>query len=108
MNLILRKYFFMFLQTVKILPFNYMKTLGFFGPYLKERDNKLSTLRKQRGAMWMVNSDQADIKPRNRIQVPQPAPKIKDVIGRALPYIGTYKNLDNKQQKVALIDDVSY
>jgi hypothetical protein len=37
----------------------------------------------------------------------KPVPAIKDVIGRALPMIGTYTRLDNEQQVVALIDDVS-
>lgn len=34
-------------------------------------------------------------------------PKIKDLLGEALPRIGTYKHLDNAKQVVALIDDVS-
>lgn len=34
-------------------------------------------------------------------------PEVKDIIGEALPRIGTYKNLDNSKQVVALIDDVS-
>lgn len=33
-------------------------------------------------------------------------PEMKDVIGRAVPRIGTYGQLDNKQQVVALIDEV--
>ena len=57
--------------------------------------------------MWKIDSDNVDIKSLNGSHVSQPAPKVKDIIGRALPHIGTYKNLDNKQQKVALIDDVS-
>lgn len=32
---------------------------------------------------------------------------VGDVIGRSLKYIGPYKKLDNTQQVVALIDDVS-
>ncbi len=32
---------------------------------------------------------------------------LQDVIGRALEMIGAYNDLDNKQQVVALIDDVS-
>lgn len=36
-----------------------------------------------------------------------PVPKIQDMLGAALPRIGTYKNLDNTKQVVALIDDVS-
>ena len=31
----------------------------------------------------------------------------KDMIGRSLDMIGAYNDLDNKQQVVALIDDVS-
>lgn len=34
--------------------------------------------------------------------------KINDIIGEALPRIGTYKDLDNTKQVVALIDDVIY
>lgn len=36
-----------------------------------------------------------------------PIPGIKDVIGKALDNISSYKELDNKKQVVALIDDVS-
>lgn len=36
-----------------------------------------------------------------------PVPKISDVLGAALPKIGTYNDLDNRKQVVALIDDVS-
>ncbi|KAF7266557.1 hypothetical protein GWI33_020065 [Rhynchophorus ferrugineus] len=32
-------------------------------------------------------------------------PKVKDIVGRALKYIGPYKKLDNTKQVVALIDD---
>lgn len=32
-------------------------------------------------------------------------PSLQDLVGRALPMIGTYGELDNKQQKVALIDE---
>lgn len=33
-------------------------------------------------------------------------PKIKDIIGIALDKIGTYNDLNNKEQVVALIDEV--
>ena len=33
--------------------------------------------------------------------------KIKDVIGRALNRIGTYNDLNNQEQVVALIDEVN-
>lgn len=82
--------------------------MGFFGPYLKEREEKVAKLHEEKGALWKIDSNDADIKIQNGSSKPQPAPKIKDIIGRALSHIGTYKNLDNKQQKVALIDDVSF
>jgi len=37
-----------------------------------------------------------------------PIPSIKDVIGKALSHISSYKKLDNGRQVIALIDDVSY
>lgn len=33
-------------------------------------------------------------------------PSVQELIGLALPMVGTYGELDNKQQKVALIDEV--
>ena len=35
-----------------------------------------------------------------------PIPAVKDIIGKALIHIGSYNELDNKKQVVALIDDV--
>lgn len=35
-----------------------------------------------------------------------PIPKVADLIGQSLHLIGPYKELDNKKQVVALIDDV--
>lgn len=35
------------------------------------------------------------------------APSVRDVIGLSLPHIGSFKQMDNKKQVVALIDDVS-
>jgi dihydropyrimidine dehydrogenase (NADP+) len=43
-------------------------------------------------------------RPGNLPQAPVPA--LKDVIGRSLHQIGTYSQLDNKQQVVAVINDV--
>jgi hypothetical protein len=34
--------------------------------------------------------------------------KVKDLIGRALNKIGAYNNLNNKEQVVALIDEVNF
>ncbi|EDW65449.1 dihydropyrimidine dehydrogenase [NADP(+)] [Drosophila virilis] len=78
------------------------QTLGFFGPYQQQRDIKLADLRKQKGAFW--DAQQATVDATSSADV-KPAPKITDVIGAALPRIGAYKSLDNKQQKVALIND---
>lgn len=35
-----------------------------------------------------------------------PAPSVQDIIGISLKHIGSYKQMDNKKQVVALIDDV--
>jgi len=81
-------------------------TLGFFGPYQRQRDLKLADLRRQQGALW--DAEQVKSTPPAEDGAPKPAPRIKDVIGAALDKIGSYNQLDNKQQKVALIDDVSW
>uniref|UniRef100_A0A034VUS9 Dihydropyrimidine dehydrogenase [NADP(+)] n=1 Tax=Bactrocera dorsalis TaxID=27457 RepID=A0A034VUS9_BACDO len=78
------------------------KTLGFFGPYKKEREEKLYEQRVKNGPLWNVKSE-TDVAPAN--DAPKPAYRINDVIGGALERIGAYKKLDNTQQKVALIDD---
>lgn len=38
----------------------------------------------------------------------KPIPTVQDMIGKALPLIGAYNDLDNKQQVVALIDEVRF
>uniref|UniRef100_T1PFN8 Dihydropyrimidine dehydrogenase [NADP(+)] n=1 Tax=Musca domestica TaxID=7370 RepID=T1PFN8_MUSDO len=85
------------------------KTLGFFGPYLKEREEKMAKLREEKGPIWKIETDDVagsnDQNGKATDGHSNGVPKVKDVIGRALPHIGTYKSLDNKQQKVALIDD---
>lgn len=43
----------------------------------------------------------------NGVNGAKPAAKVQDMIGSALPRIGPYKKLNNTQQVVALIDDVS-
>ncbi|XP_030382629.1 dihydropyrimidine dehydrogenase [NADP(+)] [Scaptodrosophila lebanonensis] len=79
------------------------KSLGFFGPYQQQRDIKLAEIRSKEGAFWDAEkSATANVVPANAINK---APRVADVVGRALPYISSYKELDNKQQKVALIDD---
>lgn len=85
-----------------------------FGPQKKEREEKLAKLYEEKGPIWKLNADEDDI-PFNEATngVSQngsgikPVPKLSDVIGASLKYVGPFKKLDNKKQVVALIDDVS-
>lgn len=76
------------------------KNIPYFGEYQKLREQKIAEIK--------ARSNPLD----NVVEITRPAPKpdapiptIKDVIGNALTYIGAYKNLNNKEQVVALIDD---
>lgn len=95
-----------------------MQPLVNFGEHKKEREEKVSELMKEKGPIWKLDgSNDIDIPNGSNGNVNssngeangsiKPAPKLKDVIGSSLKYVGTYKNLDNKKQVVALIDDVS-
>lgn len=44
---------------------------------------------------------------RPALESKKPVPSVRDVIGKAVPFIGAYKELNNKEQVVALINDVS-
>ncbi|VVC90062.1 unnamed protein product [Leptidea sinapis] len=79
------------------------KVLAHFGPYGKKREEILESIREK-----------SDILDDNKVQNStsngltnshSEIPKIKDVLGLALPRIGSYKKLDNTKQVVALIDD---
>lgn len=90
-----------------------------FGLQMKEREEKTAQLMKEKGPIWKLDSNDDDI-PANGVNdtanasngnnknnfIINPAPSIKDVIGASLKLVGAYKNLDNKKQVVALIDDV--
>lgn len=89
-----------------------------FGEQKKEREEKVSQLMKEKGPIWKLDDTESAINNGSNGSVTNtnaaengskvnPAPKLKDVIGSSLKYVGTYKNLDNKKQVVALIDDVS-
>lgn len=80
------------------------KPLGFFGPYLKEREQKMAELRLQKGPQWDASAENQISLASTKTSVNK-VRKVSDVIGKALPHIGSYKSLDNKLQKVALIDD---
>ncbi|CAG4990690.1 unnamed protein product [Colias eurytheme] len=78
------------------------KVLAHFGPYNQKREELLHAIREK-----------SDLLDGNTVQSPlangtngvTEVPKIKDVLGLALPRIGAYKQLDNTKQVVALIDD---
>ncbi|CAM9793677.1 unnamed protein product [Lampetra fluviatilis] len=73
------------------------KSLPHFGPFLEERRRLLAEA-KQRGAEMAAPTAE----PRH---APSKAtPHVKDVIGRALAHIGSYAELDNSQQVVAVVD----
>jgi hypothetical protein len=75
----------------------------YFGHYQSLREEKISEMKKQADLLA------ENLKPplRSSYEPTKPVPSVKSVIGQALPMIGPYKRLDNKQQVVALIDDVS-
>ncbi|XP_037936365.1 dihydropyrimidine dehydrogenase [NADP(+)]-like [Teleopsis dalmanni] len=79
------------------------KSLGFFGPYQNAREKQLDNIRKDKGPIWSLEETTCVSNGTNGTV--RPVPKISDIIGKALPHIGSYKSLDNKLQKVALIDD---
>ncbi|CAM5161824.1 unnamed protein product [Natator depressus] len=76
------------------------KKLPSFGPYLEQRkkiiaENKIKL--KQKTTTVVL--------PEKKHFIPKkPIPAVKDVIGKALQYIGTYGELNNTEQVVALID----
>lgn len=80
-----------------------LQNVPYFGEYQRLREQKIAEIK--------ANSNPLD----QTVPVTRPVPKpiapipcIKDVIGKALSHIGTFKELDPKRQVVALIDDVSY
>jgi hypothetical protein len=75
----------------------------YFGSYQSIREKKISELKKQMDLL----AEELKPPPRSYCKPAKPVPAIKDVIGQSLPMIGPYKRLDNKQQVVAVIDDVS-
>jgi len=75
--------------------------LPYFGTYQSKREEKISELKKQTDLL----AEELKPPPRKYFKPAKPVPAIKDAIGRALPMIGPYLDIDNKQQVVALIDD---
>lgn len=89
--------------------------LPHFGPYQRKREEQLSKLYKECAVKEELlphhNGVQTDFNngtdKRSQNCAAKKIPSVRDVIGRALPRIGAYKELDNTKQVVALIDDVS-
>jgi NADPH-dependent glutamate synthase beta subunit-like oxidoreductase/dihydroorotate dehydrogenase/Pyruvate/2-oxoacid:ferredoxin oxidoreductase delta subunit len=69
-----------------------------FGPFAEQRSELRQ--RKLAAADILVPEPAPPVPSQSR-----PVPKIADQIGRALDKIGTYMQLDNQQQVVALVDD---
>lgn len=76
------------------------KNIPYFGEYQKLREQKIAEIKANLNPLdKTVDITRPTLKPIG------PIPTIKDVIGKALDHIGTYKDLNNKEQVVALIDD---
>lgn len=83
------------------------KVLAHFGPYSKKREELLHEARLKADLLGdnKVQSYVANGVGNGHEEVRGSVPRIKDVLGEALPRVGTYKHLDNTKQVVALIDD---
>ncbi|KAL6042568.1 hypothetical protein STEG23_023891, partial [Scotinomys teguina] len=72
-----------------------------FGPYLEQRKKIIAASKIGRG-----DQNGACSPLQRKPFIPQkPIPAIKDVIGKALQYLGTYGELSSVQQVVALINE---
>lgn len=81
------------------------KPILHFGEWKKKRDAKLTEMRAEKGPMWDPIKEQTKEPASPPLADIKPALKISQVLGKALPRIGTYNDLDNRKQVVALIDD---
>lgn len=73
-----------------------------FGPYAQKRAEILAKHLKDTDILG-EEFQPAPIRPANTPK--KPVPSIQEVIGKALPMIGSYGDLNNKEQVVALIDE---
>ncbi|KFR00409.1 Dihydropyrimidine dehydrogenase [NADP(+)], partial [Nipponia nippon] len=77
------------------------KKLPSFGPYLEQRKKIIADYK-----IKLKEQSMAAVLPEKKHFIPKkPVAAIKDVIGKALQYIGTYGELCNTEQVVALIDE---
>lgn len=78
------------------------QNIPYFGEYQKLRETKIAEIKAISNPLDKLKITRSSPEPITAI------PSIKDVIGKALNYIGTYKDLNNKEQVIALIDDVRF
>jgi len=78
------------------------KGLPNFGPYLKQRRDAIAKYKREHE---IITEEAKPAKVRSLVKQSKPTPSVKDVVGLALDKIGTYNDLDNKQQVVAKIDE---
>ncbi|XP_068605222.1 dihydropyrimidine dehydrogenase [NADP(+)] [Brachionichthys hirsutus] len=79
------------------------KNLPSFGPYLQQRTEAIATYKKH-----LRDTGETEVMEDGMSRVTKPkktVPAVKDVIARALRYIGSYQELNNMEQVQALIDE---
>ncbi|KAF6074359.1 dihydropyrimidine dehydrogenase [Phyllostomus discolor] len=77
------------------------KKLPSFGPYLEQRKKIIAEHK-----IKLKGEGTAPPPPeRQPFVLKKPVPSVKDVIGRALPYLGTFRDLSTVEHVVALIDE---
>ncbi len=74
-----------------------------FGQFKKEREKRLATFKKEKDLLDEEHLP-SPIRPAN--QPAGPIPAIRALVAAAVDRIGSYGDLNNKQQVVALIDEV--
>ena len=73
-----------------------------FGPYLKERERIIAEDKKAKALQGIERELQRDITQPNA-----PVKRLQEFVGKAVSKIGAYGELTQKEQVVALIDEVS-
>lgn len=76
------------------------KGLPSFGPYKEKRSEVIAEHYKEKD---LLEHTPENVRP--PLKPKKPIPSVKEVIGRALEMIGSYGDLNNKEQVVALIDE---
>lgn len=82
----------------------YFQNIPYFGQYQKQRWDIISKMKED---ININNELDVSVPCRTINKLPREIPSVNSVIGKSLPFIGPYKQLNNKDQVVALIDDVS-